>query len=700
MRSSAFVLVCFLLGAALQTSGHDAPTRRALLIGVSGYDQPRADNPKAVLWPGLETDPDVIALRSVLIQRYSFDPTHIRVLITPAQTTRDSILAAFRALIKQTRPSDTVYIHYSGHGYQASDKDPRKKGNPIIGDEADGLDETLIPSDYASQGDPSRDIRDDTIGELLDELKAKRPAAIVVTFDSCHSGTISRGATGVRSAPAPAGGTTRGPSRPDGYGFPTPEAGNPGYVLMTACRSDQEAIEWKDPTTKKDMGLFSYALVKALWLSRPGETFRSLHDRVAAYMQPHNERNQQPHFEGNLDQEVLGVRVSEPPRYYVVDASASDREPMLMAGSLVGIGPGTKLKLYPAGTVNFAGTNPLGEAVVRRVRVFESDLETTPADLSRNALHQARAVVSLWAGYEQPLRVDLSAIGNASAFEAIRERLRPLEADKTIQVATAPTRGGWDVRIQARTRGAQSGFEVLNAAGESIPHKAGSTYQTTVPDGPQAPEAIRDIVQWAARRERLASVTNPDPHSPIQVSARLVPVQVRHDAGGNPVKGPDGQWLIEAQTPLSGDTDPEIREGDYVAIEVRNDSAVPVYVGALDIQPDGEVRVMWPDDPSRRTAATEPGTTSLLTIPGKRQPSVWRIGPPHGREQVKVLATDKPLDLYLLVSSPQSRGTRGGAPPPLGRRLGCALDGTRGAENTYEPSAWWAADIYFRIVPR
>ena len=57
--------------------------------------------------------------------------------------TYDRIMQAFQWVVNESRPGDTVWIHYSGHGGRVPDDD---------GDEDDGYDETLIPIDFQRKG--------------------------------------------------------------------------------------------------------------------------------------------------------------------------------------------------------------------------------------------------------------------------------------------------------------------------------------------------------------------------------------------------------------------------------------------------------------------------------------------------------------------------------------------------------------------
>ena len=134
-------------------------------------------------------------LKKALLERFSFPEGDIRVL-TDSAATRQGIMDAFRDhLIAKASPGALVYFHYSGHGQQIADDN---------GDELDGLDESLVTADYKSQSaqdGAATNLRDDTIGELLRQLRTRMvdPADgrfkgnITVTFDCCFSGTATRG---------------------------------------------------------------------------------------------------------------------------------------------------------------------------------------------------------------------------------------------------------------------------------------------------------------------------------------------------------------------------------------------------------------------------------------------------------------------------------------------------------------------------
>ena len=97
---------------------------------------------------------------------------------TRQHTTRRGIVRTLIRLAREARENHTkdVFIHYSGHGSYVRDRN---------GDEADGRDEALVPSDYQTAGL----LIDDEIKLVLSRFPAF--CRVVMVMDCCHSGTIA-----------------------------------------------------------------------------------------------------------------------------------------------------------------------------------------------------------------------------------------------------------------------------------------------------------------------------------------------------------------------------------------------------------------------------------------------------------------------------------------------------------------------------
>lgn len=148
---------------------------RALLIGINYYGQSGE-------LAGCVND--VKMMKRAITQRgFSDAKQNMRVLTddrdsgqTDGQPTTENIVAGMEWLVQGAKSGDSLFLHYSGHGGSVPDEN---------GDEEDGKDETLIPTDYQSKGQ----LTDDTVFGLL-VAPLPEGASLVCIFDCCHSGTI------------------------------------------------------------------------------------------------------------------------------------------------------------------------------------------------------------------------------------------------------------------------------------------------------------------------------------------------------------------------------------------------------------------------------------------------------------------------------------------------------------------------------
>lgn len=97
--------------------------------------------------------------------------------VKQADTTKLGMVAALNRLAAASSALDYVWIHYSGHGAGIRDRS---------GDELDGQDECLVPSDYGTTGQLLTD--DELVGILARFAPGCR---VVLVLDSCHSGTAA-----------------------------------------------------------------------------------------------------------------------------------------------------------------------------------------------------------------------------------------------------------------------------------------------------------------------------------------------------------------------------------------------------------------------------------------------------------------------------------------------------------------------------
>ncbi|OBT63343.1 metacaspase-1 [Pseudogymnoascus sp. 23342-1-I1] len=169
--------------SAPQGFGHGAPQdysfqysncsgrRKALLIGINYFGQ------RGQLRGCIN---DVKNMSSYLFENFGYKREDMVILTDDlqnpmSQPTKQNILRAMHWLVKDARPNDALFFHYSGHGGQTKDLD---------GDEPDGYDEVIYPVDFRQVGH----IVDDEMHRIM--VTPLQPGVrLTAIFDSCHSGT-------------------------------------------------------------------------------------------------------------------------------------------------------------------------------------------------------------------------------------------------------------------------------------------------------------------------------------------------------------------------------------------------------------------------------------------------------------------------------------------------------------------------------
>lgn len=126
---------------------------------------------------------DALNMIEYLKDAHGFEEKNMSILIDDdddqhIQPTKANMLAAYKKIADISKKGDVAFLHYAGHGGSLRD-------SKFGGDEKDGYDETLIPLDFAKNGQ----IRDDELKETL--IKRFRSGVFVTSMmDSCHSGTV------------------------------------------------------------------------------------------------------------------------------------------------------------------------------------------------------------------------------------------------------------------------------------------------------------------------------------------------------------------------------------------------------------------------------------------------------------------------------------------------------------------------------
>lgn len=690
-------------------TANSAPKKRALLVGISDYcPKPGSvdcspTNSTGKYWWSLNSKADVEVLAEILKTNYHFD--EVTILQTKAETTHKAIIDAFKSkLIGPTQENDIVYFHYSGHGASIPDD-----GDP--GDiEPDGKDESLVPSDYKSRQDFSNNIRDDEIGRLLDELSARKPGNVTVSMDSCHSGTATRGGDEValqrgeswqgempeNSARGNDGADDKGSGLTRGNEVPK------NYLFLAAANPRQTAWEYasvqKDKTGKNQsvkMGLFTYALAKALRQATDKTSYRDLFYQISATIAG-AQRIQNPQIEGSIDTAVLnGSALPVDP--FILVVPGSDGKPLLQAGDIQGMTRGSKFAICPAGTRNKdeCRVTKLAEATIEDVYQRESLLTV-----------QGNKKLDLIPGkplraFETERALDFSALKVLATddLDQLPGGKDALASIRKFALGEPASRGSGNYDVMVRPVDKED--KMTDFSGAILQRSDGAIFGK-VPAGPDLGKRIRGYLENEIRWKTVANMNNVNPN--LGVEMRLYRTAGMRK-NGIFEESKEGELMVEAAKKDGGSGGGlQLLEDEFVRLEIRNPNAFPVYVTVLDLMPDGRIGAAFPN-PGKCLSTTfqESSDCNNKIEPGATLKQYFRMVPPEGRESFKALVTRDYTDFSPLVTPDGPRAAGRGSQHPIGTILRALYDpddtiARRGIENmTAEPQTWTAQTVTFEV---
>lgn len=319
--------VFFLSIPLLCSTAAPAQTRRALLIGINTYEPAGTtpSHPPGCVYGRCELGyfenldgavNDAQSMADLLTSpKFGFPANQVVLLTNPApphpgagevilsagETTRDGILAAMQKyLVDVPQRGDTVVFYAASHGsLRINSKGTRLTVN--VNGKYLPADSTLVPSDAYKGG---YDVRDREMTRIFNAALDKG-IHLVVIFDNCHSGGISRGINAKyreRDLPFDSRDVAEPPQlQANGEPVPGPtlRTDNPALVF-SAVQQDQGAKETPDtnPPTEAH-GAFTAALVEALQVL-PADTPASVvYQRVRAVIQSEDVTEEDPDLDAN-----------------------------------------------------------------------------------------------------------------------------------------------------------------------------------------------------------------------------------------------------------------------------------------------------------------------------------------------------------------------------------------------------------------
>lgn len=429
MRHRFTIITLAVCTLAAQLAHAQTPGRkRAVLVGINDYSASRIIGPHRPAvpgrdWPALAgAAEDATAFGDMLALLYGFDRRDI-VPLLDQRATRGAILDAIhRQLVAPAQKGDTLFFYFAGHGSQVANS---------LSDEPDKLDETLVPADSMIG---ARDIRDKELRALFNEI-LDRGAKLTIVIDSCHSASGARGLpTGLR--PRGVAADPRDVKDAKLYG-PRPE--DRGALVLAASHDDEPAWPARDEQGNVH-GVFSWAFLRALRDSAPGESAEVTFSRAAARMRGETPY-QDPVLAGTAESRMnpfLGVRTDRRDERTIVavEKVRGDGTVLLQGGWANGLAIGSELRVLSdlkiTARLTITAVKGLGESEAR----ITPNSYPMPQAIRAGALME----VAGWAAPAgRPLRVWMPRVsGNASEISALANRLYAEATRRGVQWISDP----------------------------------------------------------------------------------------------------------------------------------------------------------------------------------------------------------------------------------------------------------------------
>ncbi|MGB4205141.1 MAG: caspase family protein [Bacteroidales bacterium] len=641
--------------------------KHALIIAIGNY-------PERTKWSTINSLSDVTLIKNALL-RQQFNEKNI-IVLEDATATKKGILRAFDELFSKIKSGDIVVIHYSGHGQQIFDDN---------GDEADGLDEAIVPYDAVRFStmfyNGENHIRDDEIEVLVNKIRKKlgKKGQLLMTFDSCHSGTATRGNTIYRGSTEyfkPYGKPNWTPlknSKDQTLSIIDSSTGKDNFapfIFISGAEADQlnsEAI-----VDGEHVGSLSYAFSEVLNNVNEDFTYRQLFAAIQSKMYT-LVPGQTPTIEGDVDIKVFGDEFIIPDRSFAVLKKINNdtllirggKADMLYEHTSIMLMPGTSLQADSAQAISF-GT------------VVSSDFASATVQLSKPLESNDYNIKKYKVFVDQPsyasiqIRVFIDeSIGDSKLKEQINSALRESsvgEVTEKLDLANVIVYSlGNEIRMISN--GAKDDFYQVHTSDFSV-------------------RKLVDVLLKYAHGDYLKRIVMND--QSMAFSFELVPVKRKELPNGN----------IEIETIANKDVFYKnnilqiVPDKDTVVLKIKNNGDKAIYISIIEINSKGEWESFFPHSGCKINndeRKIEPGSEREI------RKCIYKFNPPYEKLTLKAFASEEPI--YLDFSD---NSKRGGNMNPLERFVANPLEFTRSgsATTTQKTLRGYTNEIIYEIIKK
>lgn len=355
--------------------------------------------------------------------------------------------------------------------------------------------------------------------------------------------------------------------------------------------------------------------------AKPNTSYRGLFEAIKTEMYAIAPR-QQPQAEGDLDQELMGGRILPPAHHYSVLRWEDSETLIINAGWLQGIHEGAVLGLYPPET-----REPKPQALLTKATVKHSS--PTEAVLLLDKMLGEETAKNAWVFMLEEnlgaLRVGLSLKlpENNAICQAFQEKIA--------RYPMLMTDAEPEIFIQIKN----NNIEVIGQNDQLL--------ESFPANGTAEKAAERLLSRIMAYTQAKYLRTMEAQSSVIQVEFELLPIEL------DPVKMTEKKRLTADQKRDALGTI-HFQNNDAFKIKISNKGRKGAYFTLLDIQPDHVINPLVPgENEEASTFFVAPG--KFVEVPFGQAQQYYQVSPPAGIETIKLIATDKPIDLRPISAS-------------------------------------------------
>ncbi len=592
--------------------------KHALIVAIGDY-------PEYTNWKDISSTNDVALIKGALSKQgfSDFD------VLENENATKADIIKAFNDLKSRCNPGDIVVVHFSSHGQQIMDDNK---------DELDGYDEAIVaygaPAYYDEAYNGENHLRDEELGKKLDDIRQQigKSGDLLVLIDACHSGTGTRGGVARGGVPAlapPGYDPAKGNSKEIGMFEKNRVTSRGGdnmspMVVISAARANELNYEFDG------YGSLSVAFSRSFENLNSKYSYRSLFSKIVKEMSVIAPK-QTPALEGDVDRLLFGGKVVIQESYYEVtnlDADAMSID----GGAFTGLNEETVIKVYPAGTMQTKGKEPITTGTIVYTEAFSCN-----AILDEELEGKA---TDYWVFAEERSFGDLSIALN---LEKIEDKSLKANLKKFVEGNNLVSLSSENAEFNVVEKDGKIALE-RTQDGDFFKYRSKgiSTKIFPVDDGFRT---LKKRMSNYAQGKFLKSleINNPE----YNVELQLVPVLVADKKVSD---------TLDIANFIDNGGMPNFSTKDKAILRITNNSNFPVYFNIIDIQPDGQVNPIVPNPRRNENAADfKIAAGQTYEVKGK----YITFSPPYGTETFKVFASYSPLNFAPIFMTKGSGDTRG-----------------------------------------